>query len=172
MGVDAGWGCNRPNYLSWGAGNDQVFYCMRPTAECNRTLGHSQHRRINSLVYCIHTHYMINNIYCYMINNIYYYMINNIYYYMINNIYYYMINNIYYYMINNIFYYMINNIYTIIIYCLSYNSIYCCLSYNSIYCLSYNSIYCLWRTTFERIFNFRCATFERILPVVYLGRHF
>ena len=26
-----GCGCNRPNYLSWGAGNDQVFYCMRPT---------------------------------------------------------------------------------------------------------------------------------------------
>ena len=25
------------------------------------------------------------------------------------------------------------------------------------------------RTTFERIFNFRCVTFERILPVVYLG---
>jgi hypothetical protein len=44
------------NYLSWGAGNDQVFYCMRPTAECNRTLGHSQHLRINSFVYCIHTH--------------------------------------------------------------------------------------------------------------------
>jgi hypothetical protein len=35
-----GCGCNRPNYLSWGTGNDQVFYCMRPTAECNRTLGH------------------------------------------------------------------------------------------------------------------------------------
>jgi hypothetical protein len=51
-----GCGCNRPIYLSWGAGNDQVFYCMRPMAECNRTLGHSQHRRTNSLVYCIHTH--------------------------------------------------------------------------------------------------------------------
>jgi hypothetical protein len=24
-----GCGCNRPNYLSWGAGNDQVLYCMR-----------------------------------------------------------------------------------------------------------------------------------------------
>ena len=32
-----------------------AIYCMRPTAECNRTLGHSQHRRTNSLVYCIHT---------------------------------------------------------------------------------------------------------------------
>ena len=51
-----GCGCNRPIYLSFGAGNDQVFYCMRPTASCNRTLGHSQHRRTNSLVYCIHTH--------------------------------------------------------------------------------------------------------------------
>ena len=26
-----GCGCNRPNYLSFGAGNDQVFYCIRPT---------------------------------------------------------------------------------------------------------------------------------------------
>ena len=25
-------------------------------AECNRTLGHSQHLRTNRLVYCIHTH--------------------------------------------------------------------------------------------------------------------
>ena len=25
------------------------------------------------------------------------------------------------------------------------------------------------RTTFEPIFNFKCVTFERILPVVYLG---
>ena len=41
-----GWGCNRPIYLSWGAGNDQVFYCMRPTAECNRTLGHSTEGQI------------------------------------------------------------------------------------------------------------------------------
>ena len=24
-----GCGCNRPNYLSFGAGNDQVFYCIR-----------------------------------------------------------------------------------------------------------------------------------------------
>jgi hypothetical protein len=33
-----GCGCNRPNYLSWGAGNDQVFYCMRPILRTNEKL--------------------------------------------------------------------------------------------------------------------------------------
>ena len=51
-----GCGCNRPNYLSFGVGNDQVFYCIRPLASCNRTLSHFQHLRTNRLVYCIHTH--------------------------------------------------------------------------------------------------------------------
>jgi len=34
-------GWNSLEYLPWGPGNDQRFYCTRPSAECNRTFGHS-----------------------------------------------------------------------------------------------------------------------------------
>ena len=46
-------GCNRPEHLSFGTENDQVFYCTRPLASCNRTLDHSQYLKTNILVYCI-----------------------------------------------------------------------------------------------------------------------
>ena len=39
-------------YLPCGPGNDQRFYCTRPSAEYNRTFGHSQHQRANVPVYC------------------------------------------------------------------------------------------------------------------------
>ena len=51
-----GCGCNRLKYLPWGPGNHQRFYCTRPSAECNRTVGHSQYQRANVPVYCTWSH--------------------------------------------------------------------------------------------------------------------